>query len=309
VASGGEPADVADETQESCSGEEADAGDGAEEAHNRELFGHRLQTGLDFLDAPLDVANLVAGLGKYRPENVGQVRVCVLEEGPHRGHHLACAHRDEDAQLAQQSSQRVEARGSLSHPGRTHSVKRGQHLLIHSLHGDRMNVFVAAGLQDALGIGTISLVPSHIRTDVVRGQQDHAMAKVLNAASPEVRRTAGLHDHRRRRVVGEELQELRARQALPADDVPGAIRRRDLEDTLCHVHGDTSIVLHDGLLHALSKHRLWHIDADRVGGGVHLINAADEAGTSDEASPLICWTDAAWSTQPTTAVRFGKRWA
>jgi len=33
----------------------------------------------------------------------------------------------------------------------------------------------------------------------------------------------------------------------------------------------------DGLLLALTQHRLWHIDVDRVGGGVHLINEADEA--------------------------------
>jgi hypothetical protein len=33
----------------------------------------------------------------------------------------------------------------------------------------------------------------------------------------------------------------------------------------------------DGLRSALVEHRLWHIDADRVGGGVHLINDPDEA--------------------------------
>jgi hypothetical protein len=32
----------------------------------------------------------------------------------------------------------------------------------------------------------------------------------------------------------------------------------------------------DGLLLAFNQHRLWHIDADRVGGGVHLINEADQ---------------------------------
>jgi hypothetical protein len=31
-----------------------------------------------------------------------------------------------------------------------------------------------------------------------------------------------------------------------------------------------------GLLLALVQRRLWHIDADRVGGGVHLINEADD---------------------------------
>jgi hypothetical protein len=32
----------------------------------------------------------------------------------------------------------------------------------------------------------------------------------------------------------------------------------------------------DVLLLAFTQHRLWHVDADRAGGGVHLINEADE---------------------------------
>jgi hypothetical protein len=39
------------------------------------------------------------------------------------------------------------------------------------------------------------------------------------------------------------------------------------------------------------KQRLWHIDADRVVRGVHLIVAADEASASDGASPLISVLD------------------
>ena len=70
--------------------------------------------------------------------------------------------------------------------------------------------------------------------------------------------------------------------------VTRAIRNRDLKHGLCHVHRDTSIVLHDGLLLLPRQQRLWHIDADSVEGGAHLINAADEAGASEEASPLIC---------------------
>jgi hypothetical protein len=43
----------------------------------------------------------------------------------------------------------------------------------------------------------------------------------------------------------------------------------------------------DGLLLALNQHRLWHIDADRVGGGVHLINEADEGRLEASASIMV----------------------
>src|ERR1043166_5087871 len=51
---------------------------------------------------------------------------------------------------------------------------------------------------------------------------------------------------------------------------PGYQRR------LCDVDRDASIVPHDGLLLLPRQQRLWHIDADSVAGGAHLINPADE---------------------------------
>jgi hypothetical protein len=43
----------------------------------------------------------------------------------------------------------------------------------------------------------------------------------------------------------------------------------------------------DGLLLAFKQHRLWHIDADWVGGGVHLINAADEGRAEAGGSMMV----------------------
>jgi hypothetical protein len=59
--------------------------------------------------------------------------------------------------------------------------------------------------------------------------------------------------------------------------VAGTIGDRDLEDGLCDIDGDPAIVRHDGLLSLPRQQRLWHIDADRVVRGVHLIIEADES--------------------------------
>ena len=191
MASGGETPDVPDESDESGRGQEADAGDAEEVGDGGELRGQGLELAFDLLDAGLDLADLLGRLGEEGPQRVGQIRVRVLDQGPHRRHHVLRSHWDKHPQLPQQAAQGVEARRALRHPALAHSVERGQDLLGHTRPG-------------------------------------RSSAAIWNTAF--------------------------------AMSTPKRV-------LFCMMGSSFA-----------SKLRLWHIDADRVAGGVHLINAADEAG-------------------------------
>jgi hypothetical protein len=61
VASGGETAYVSDEGDEGGGSQEADPGDAEEEDDGGQLGGQGLELDLDFLDAGLDLADLLGG--------------------------------------------------------------------------------------------------------------------------------------------------------------------------------------------------------------------------------------------------------
>jgi hypothetical protein len=130
---------------------------------------------------------------------------------------------------------------------------RGNPLPGTPLDGYGPNVFVAASFQDALGVGAVGLVAADVWADVMRRKKDDAMPEALDLASPVVGRSAGLHDDGGCRLLSHEGQELSSGQTLTARHVAWSIGDPDLENSLCHVHGDTSIVRHDGLLLCLDS--------------------------------------------------------
>jgi len=67
----------------------------------------------------------------------------------------------------------------------------------------RPGVLVATRLQDPLGVGSVDLVPLHIRPHLVWRQRITWCPTMLDPAPPVVRRAAGLYYHRRRRVLGD----------------------------------------------------------------------------------------------------------
>ena len=167
--------------------------------------------------------------------------------------------------VRRQPSPRLEIRPtylSLCHPARTESVKRRDDLLRHRLYGDRSDAVGAAGLENPLRVGAVGLVALDVGTDLMRWKQCHLVPQTLDAPSPEVSRSASLHHHGRRRLLSEEGQELCSRKALSASHPSRSIGHRDFTHSLCQVYGNARIVLHGGLLLAITQRRLWHIDAD-----------------------------------------------
>jgi len=245
--------DVAEEGDERSGDQKPDAGDGSQVLDGGQLLGRGLELAFHLFDSCLDLADLSAGFGEDRPQSLGQIRVGILDEGPHRRHDLTRAHGDEDAQFAKETTQGIESRRALRHPARAQSVERGKHLLPNRLDGYGPDVFVAASFQDALGVGAVGLVAADVWADVVRRKKDDAMPEALDLPSPVVGRSAGLHDDGGCRLLGHEGEELSSGQTLTAQHVAWSIGDPDLENSLCHVHGDASIVRHDGLLLCLDS--------------------------------------------------------
>jgi hypothetical protein len=70
-----------------------------------------------------------------------------------------------------------------------------------------MNLLVPMGLQQAFRVGAVCLVAPHVRPHIVRGEEPHRVPEWLKLSRPMVRGPACLQEHRRRRPLGEELQE------------------------------------------------------------------------------------------------------
>src|SRR5688572_27984963 len=109
-------------------------------------------------------------------------------------------------------------------------MKRGEYVLIDRFHRYGADVLVAAGLEDALGIGAVGLVATDVRADVVRRKEYHPVAEGLQFPSPMLGRAARLHYHGGLRLLSHEGKELRSLRPLPPYDVARPVGDRDLED-------------------------------------------------------------------------------
>ena len=64
------------------------------------------------------------------------------------------------------------------------------------------------------------------------------MPKLLERATPVMRRATRLQQHRRGRAVGKEREEPRTAQSMLGIDPTGRVRNGDLKDRFCDVNGD-----------------------------------------------------------------------
>jgi hypothetical protein len=133
-------------------------------------------------------------------------------------------------------------------------MKRGDHLLGDGLDGHGSDLLVAEGLEETVDIRAVRLVPDDVGSDVLGREQDDHVAELLDAAAPVVRSTAGLHHHCRLWQLCEEGGEAVPQQPPAQHHPSGTIKDGDLEDFLCDIDGDKSIVsAWDGLLPLLAS--------------------------------------------------------
>ena len=240
VARGWEAVDVAEEGDQSGGDEEADARDGHEAGDHGDLSGEGRELGLDHLDAPLELADL----GQSRANRIWELALGVLDVEPGVGDGVLSADGDRDPELAEKPAQGVDAGGSLGEPAGADAVLGAQCLLGDGLDGDGVDLFVAVGLEHAVRVVAVGLVAADVGLDGVRREQHRRVPKGLHAASPEVSGAASLHNDGGLRELGEEVGELGAGEPPVLRDLARVMRDRHLEDGLCEISRDESIVLH-----------------------------------------------------------------
>jgi hypothetical protein len=170
VASGGEATGVADEGNESGSGEGTDPGDGPETRDIGELMAEGVEGAFGKMDAVVELLDVVADGGEDGMKNGGDLRFVGVDRLVNGGDNETGPEGDDDTELTQETADGVDACGAGGEPTGAETVEGGEGLLVDGLDGDRVDVFVAGGLEEGLGIGAVGLVALAIAGYVVRGE-------------------------------------------------------------------------------------------------------------------------------------------
>ena len=156
-----------------------------------------------------------------------------------------------------------------------------QDVLGDRLHGDGSDVGVAVGLEDALGVRAVRLVPGDVGSDLVRREEHDLVAEALESpaqwwAEPQASMTTVDF-----RACAKKTSSSPRDNRRCSFDTTRLLGHGELENGLCDVHRDDGMLFH-GLLLFLARGRLWHMMPIETQGGVHSINEADEGTSLDK---------------------------
>src|SRR5215469_18354354 len=138
----------------------------------------------------------------------------------------------------------VDALGALPHQeiaGAEHDAVR---LLLFGSDRNQAHARPLGRFTDGLCIGRIVLPPLDERLDVGRRDQAHIMTQLSDLTRPVVRPGTGFHRDDAPGLRCEEIEKLRASDALAKEHMPGAIRSMYLEHVLRDVQPDRANLLH-----------------------------------------------------------------
>ena len=164
---------------------------------------------LDGADARVKLGDLLDGGGEGGAQQSGDAGVGVLQQQANLGDDVVGADRKWQAEFAEQAPDRIDPavrvasqvdRGGARRPGPA-GFRTSR---------DRVDILVAKGFEQTLGVGAVGLVTQHIGADHMRGHEDGLVAMGLGVAGPVVCSAARLHEDRRRGTRGQELPELLA---------------------------------------------------------------------------------------------------
>ena len=151
-------------------------GNGQELADAQRLGGGSLELLLDGADARVNLGDLLHG-GEGGAQQARDARVGVLQQQADLGDDVVGADRKWQAEFVEQAPDGIDPGGAGGQPGRPQAVQGRQGLLGLRLHGHRVDIFVAKGFEQTLGVGTVGLVAQHIGPDHMRGHEDGLVAK------------------------------------------------------------------------------------------------------------------------------------
>jgi hypothetical protein len=212
---------VTDAREQGGRGDHANPRHGLQHRGVGQLAGERGELLVDAVDHDLEGVDLVRRGGEQRLEGDRHAWL-VGEVADHRDDAWG-SHRNHHPELPQEAAQDVQPRRARGEPRGAQTMERRQHLLVHGLDRDRVNLVVARGLEQRLGIAAVGLAAPGVAVDVMRGQETYLVAVLLQLARPVMGAAARFEQHGSGRLLRKEGKEAGTRQPALEADVTGAV--------------------------------------------------------------------------------------
>jgi len=162
-----------------------DPGDRHQALDGRHVTAEIAQALLDETDAVLELVDLGTKRLEDRVQDPRQLTRLHENAGDLRKH-VPSSNRDGDSELAQQTAHEIDPCRPRRQPRGARPVQAGQGLLGLGLDGDRVEILIAVGFEEALRVSAVRLVTEHVRAHGVRRQQDRTMTQFHHLPTPMV---------------------------------------------------------------------------------------------------------------------------
>ncbi len=196
VTARGKARDIADESDKSGSGEQADSWNCEQMLDDIAFFCQKPYLPLDIPDTFFKILDFGAGIGEKRMQGRRKFRVISGHEVMYCGDHLSSPLRDEDADFAEYAPGGVDTSCLLGHVGGSEPVQAHQYVLVDSFDGYWMDVLVSEGFEQSFCVGRIGFVTCDIWTDGMRREKDHRVSEAFELPGPVMGTAAGLENDR-----------------------------------------------------------------------------------------------------------------
>ena len=201
----------------------------------------------EITDAGLKRADLGTSLVESGTQRVGDRALGILDQSADARDDLSRADGDDEAEFAQKAARGVDPRGALGQVGGAVAVEGCEDMLVDGFDGNGMDVLVAVGFEQPLGVGAIGFVATDVAAHDVRGQEDDIVSEASELSGPVMRGAASFEEDGGGLALGEETFEASAGEAVALAHLAGTIGDGEFEDGLGEVNRDRGM-LHGGLL-------------------------------------------------------------
>ena len=260
VAGSWESVDIANKSDQGSGGQKADARDGAKLFENGVIDCQRLELPFDGVDTSFELSDFISHISESRPQSFGNGTLKIIDERPYGWHDPTSTGGYGDAEFSENAPGRVDPSSPVSEVFGAEPVKGCESMLIGRLNGNRLNIFVSEGFEDALGVGAVGFIANDVGSDGMRGEKDGRMAERLELAGPEMGGATGFEDDRCGLSFGEESFESGPGEPMMFANPTGVIGDGDFEYGFSEINGDSGVRVHVGLLLHESD---WYSDTEK----------------------------------------------
>src|ERR1700729_1593720 len=211
-----EGAGVLDGGHDRRGGDRADARNGHQPLGRLVRFDRRRKLPVDRSDGLIERVNLADKRTKCAAHAIGDHDLAILVETV--GHHalqaigMVRALRRDEADLGQMAAQSIERRRALAGEQLARPMAHQLGLVVDRTHRHEPLARPTHRLVDRRCVNLVVFVAAHVGLHMSRRNEPHFMSKFDQRPSPMMRRRARLHRHHARRQLGEERDQLAARE-------------------------------------------------------------------------------------------------